>query len=421
VSGLRLKRILLALVALAFTVRLAVRLYMGEADFWVNGYSFFAELARNITAGNGLAFDDGTPTAFRVPGYPLFLAVVGQNDFSVITLAQSLIGAGTVFCSALIARVLFGNIAALIAASITAVYPYYVVHDTALQETGLATFLTVLGVLLLLRARRDLSVVMSAGAGIVLAGAILTRANLAAFALLAPVWLLVPERLQPQPSWRNFKCAGLCAAVLTLAITPWLIRSYSINGSPTLSGETGYFLWLGNNAWTFSRYPVESIDGVEDIALPALDPIEQAQIEALRPDARELDRWYFVKALRFIREHPWQTIINDARKVEAAFGLLPSPRRALFPNLVHALSYGSILLLGLWGMWTNRQHWREHLIFYALFASFVVTTAVFFGHTSYRAYLDVYLIIFTAGALVQFGPLQSRAEKQSSPNKTCPR
>ena len=60
------------------------------------------------------------------------------------------------------------------------------------------------------------------------------------------------------------------------------------------------------------------------------------------------------------------------------------------------------MALGLWGMWSGRQNWREHLIFYALFVSFAAVTAVFFGHTNYRAYLDVYWIVFAAGILAAF-------------------
>jgi hypothetical protein len=57
------------------------------------------------------------------------------------------------------------------------------------------------------------------------------------------------------------------------------------------------------------------------------------------------------------------------------------------------------MILGLWGMWACRSHWREHSIFYAQFVSFAAVTAVFFGHTSYRAYLDVYWIVFAAGVM----------------------
>src|SRR5207248_233766 len=110
------------------------------------------------------------PTAFRVPLYPAFLSAVtlGHQAFLSVVFWQSLIGAGTVLCTALIAREILGRSAAVLAAVITAVYPYYVVHDTALQETSLYTFVTALAVLLLLQVRRTGSMTIAACAGFAL-------------------------------------------------------------------------------------------------------------------------------------------------------------------------------------------------------------------------------------------------------------
>jgi 4-amino-4-deoxy-L-arabinose transferase-like glycosyltransferase len=382
---------LLWIVFAAFAVRVAVRYYFGSEDFWANSYSFFFELAQNIAAGKGIAFADGPPTSFRVPIYPIFLAMVtfGHKAFLPIVLSQSLIGAGTVLCAALLAREIFGSAAALTAAIITAFYPYYVVHDTALQETSLYTFLTAFAVFLLLRARRSGSGIMAGCAGLALGMAVLTRANLAPFALFAPLWLAVARQCRAMPRRQGLWAALICAAVLALTVSPWLVRSFQHTGSVTLSTQTGFFLWLGNNPYTFSYYPYESIDRSQRAGLEALTPQEWAQENAER-------------ALEYIREHPWRTLGGGLRKIGAAFGWLPSPRRSFWPSLVHALSYGPIMILGLWGMWITRQHWREHSIFYAQFVSFAVVTAMFFGHTNYRVYLDVYWIVFAAGILAPF-------------------
>ena len=45
------------IAAAGLLLRVVVRLYSGEADFWQNGYSFLFELAHNVAAGHGLAFD----------------------------------------------------------------------------------------------------------------------------------------------------------------------------------------------------------------------------------------------------------------------------------------------------------------------------------------------------------------------------
>jgi len=393
------------IVLLAFVLRATIRWHLAADDFWTNGYGFFFNLARSIAAGNGFAVN-GHPTAFRVPLYPAFLAVLtfGQKAFVPILLAQSLIGAATVLCAALIAREMFGNAAALMAAFLTAIYPYYVIHDTALQETSLYTFLTALAVFLLMRVRRSGSLLTAACAGIVLGLAVLARANLALFALAAPLWLIVPEASAKAP-WRHqvLSCM-LCAGTLALILSPWLVRSYALTGSPSLSTQSGFFLWLGNNPYTFSRYPVQSIDLSERVALAALSPSDRAQIAALGSNEAAVDRWFLERGLDYMLANPVRAFVSGLRKIAAGFCVLPSPRKSFWPSLFYLFSYGPIMLLGTWGMWHFRRRWREHLIFYLLFASFTGITAVFFGHTSYRVYLDVYWIVFAAGLLEQFVP-----------------
>jgi hypothetical protein len=158
-------------------------------------------------------------------------------------------------------------------------------------------------------------------------------------------------------------------------------------------------LWLGNNSRTFIGYPEESIDRTRQAAFAALSEQEKNEFKRIS-DGAAADKWFQQKGWDYIREDPWRTIRNSFRKIVAAFDWLPSPRRSFWPNLVYAVSYGPIMILGLWGMWVSRRQWREHAIFYLQFVSFVAVTAVYFGHTNYRAYLDVYWIIFAAGALV---------------------
>jgi 4-amino-4-deoxy-L-arabinose transferase-like glycosyltransferase len=399
------------IILFAFATRVAVRGYTGEQDFWEHGYRFLFTLAQNVAAGTGISMNGDTLTAFRVPLYPIFLAAVtlGHHSFLPVLLAQSLIGAGTVLCAALIARHLFGDTAAIIAGTLTSVYPYYVVHDTALQENSLYTFLMALAVLQLLCLRRSGSVLTATGAGLALGAAVLTRANLAPFALLAPPWLALCGGSDSALWCRRLQAAVICAGVGILTVAPWLMRSDQLTGSVTLSTQSGYFLWLGNNAHTFSRYPEESIDRTQPVAFAALSPKEKTELAALQSNEALRDEWFRKKAVNYIREHPWQTLDNGLRKVVAAFGWLPSPRHSFWPSLIYAVSYGPLMILGIWGMWAGRRHWREHSIFYLQFISFAAVTAVYFGHTSYRAYLDVYWIVFAAGVLATNPWWQQRA------------
>jgi hypothetical protein len=184
------------IVLLAFVLRVGARAAGGAAGFWANSYYLFFTLAQQLARGHGYAFPGGPPTAFRVPFYPIFIAMVtqGRQDFWALLIAQALVSAGTVACVAWLARMWFGRTVALVAAAITALYPYYLWHDTALQETGLFTFLATLAMALIVVTQRTRGMVGALLAGLVLGLAILTRATLLPFALFAVVWLVVPDR-----------------------------------------------------------------------------------------------------------------------------------------------------------------------------------------------------------------------------------
>lgn len=385
---------------LAFALRMVARLHTGAADFWVNGYTFFFDMAQNIAAGKGIALG-GVATAFRVPLYSIFLAALtlGHQAFWPILIVQSLIGAGTVFCAALLARHMFRGpraaTAATVSAAIIAVYPYYVIHDTAMEETSLFTLLTLAAVLLLLRQTAESPRLATAAcAGLLLGLDVLTRATIAPFALLVPVWL----------AWQKRTRAGLvCAFLLLLTVAPWLWRNYVLTGVPTLSTETGEELWNGNNGFLFTHYPEGSSDLSKEDALNALSAADKQHLQQIENDEELTNKWYLHKAIDYIRKHPGQTVIDGFRKIAAAFYWLPSPRRGRFADLVYALSYGPVMVLGLWGMWRRRHCWREDSLIYLLFATFAAVTAAFWAHTSHRAYLDVYWIVFAADALAETG------------------
>jgi hypothetical protein len=66
---------------------------------------------------------------------------------------------------------------------------------------------------------------------------------------------------------------------------------------------------------------------------------------------------------------------------------------------VYALSYIPIAAFAFVGASLTWQRWKELSVLYLLFLSFAAVTAVFFGHTSHRSFLDVYLIVFAAHAI----------------------
>jgi len=125
------------------------------------------------------------------------------------------------------------------------------------------------------------------------------------------------------------------------------------------------------------------------------------EVARIQGNEAAMSRWFTRRAFAYMRSHPGETLFDDLRKDLAAFSILPSPRRSLGATLVYALSYGPVMLLGLWGMWRRRAQWRDDLPVYLLFMTFITTTALFWAHTSHRVYLDVYWIVFAAGAVAE--------------------
>ena len=382
---------LFSILLLAFGLRIAWRVHMGGPDFWANGYSFFYDLATNLVAGRGLGID-GAARAMRMPLYPAFLALtqLASKNYLSIVVPQALMGAGTTLCTFLIGRELFGSIVGLLASLIAALYPYYVVHDTALQETGMFTFLTALSVFLLLRAGRSASFPKWVAAGLALGAAVLTRQTLAPFAIGALLWL----------AWRRKVRQSLAAGLpFALLVGAWLIRNEVVVGSPILSSEFGRQLWNANNSKTFSHYPAESIDRSADEAFDALSVEERKQLEALSGNEVGESEWFRGKGLDYVRTHPFVTLSSAVRKVAAGFSWRCNPKREPIVQAVYLASYGPISILGVLGLILARRFWREHSLIYLLFSTFIGVTAIFWSHTSHRSYLDVYFIVFAAYAI----------------------
>jgi 4-amino-4-deoxy-L-arabinose transferase-like glycosyltransferase len=376
------------IVFFAFAIRLAVRLHKGADDFVDVGYTTIFQTAREVAAGNY------TNLAVRPPVYPALLALITGlgGGFFTIAVIQSAIGAGTVVFVFLIGRALFGQRSALIAAILTALYPYYFYHDTSLQETSLVALLSTASVYLLLRARTGGRIWLWLVTGLVLGVNVLTRTTMLPFSVCAVVWIaIVGEGLAAKKLLR----AGVILLALCLPVGGWMARNDIVLGRPVLSTESGKQFWMAHNPYTFSRYPAQSIDRSEAVAFRAFTPLEKAQLQHLR---NPLDRsdWLKQRGLAYVRAHPGATLVGAVRKVTTGFSLIFSPWGGWGTELAYLLSYGPILLLGLVGAWLTRRAWREHAIIYLQVFGFTGVTADYWAHTSHRVYLDVFLMLYAA-------------------------
>ena len=149
------------LVLLAFLIRLAGTAVLEglsappNAEAFYDGVEYEA-IARHLVERGEYSVTPGRPTSFRAPGLPLLLAVVyavaGAGNHLAAHVALSLVAALVVVPTFLLARLLGGPRAAVVAGIVTAGYPnlaYYAVH---FSSEPLHTVALTASVLLLVRA-----------------------------------------------------------------------------------------------------------------------------------------------------------------------------------------------------------------------------------------------------------------------------
>ncbi len=390
------KRSLLAILfVLAFGLRAAFFL-IHNAPLEFPDSVVYHKLAQSVCAGHGLVQDEHT-AVFRPPLYPLFLAslyaLFGPN-LTVVGMVQALLGALTCLLVFQLARLLFDETTGLVAAGLTAVYPFFVFYSAlALTET-LFILLLALGMAFLLRAARSPSpsIAPAALAGLVFGLCSLTRTSFAAFLVfLAPVWWLAVRNLPARRAAVAYVVMFLC---MTAALTPWAVRNKLRTGHLVFTSlQGGHDLYEANSP--------DATGG------PASHRINWAAVVAAEspPGAvlteYERDRILRNKALEYIRRNPDRFLRLAVIKLKRFWSLIPNYEKYRSPlyNVISLLSFGPVALLAIVAAVRLRGRWRDVLLLLSPLIYYTVLHTVFVGSTRYRTPVEPYLIVLAAYAL----------------------
>ena len=398
-------------IGLAVVAGLVARLFFGFS-YWVgkpltHDEREYLALSANLAAGRGFGYPPAAPGEpeperfGRAPIYPLFLAAVttagSLESLTAIRLAQSIVGALSVWLVALVAMRVAGPPAGVVAAWIAALYPplvwtpAYVFSETLYMALALSHVLVV---------DRALSPGGTDGAGRapappswlvwcgVLGGlAALTRPAHLFFLLLLGLWLLGKRRLRD---------GVLIAVGAILVIAPWTYRNYREYGRPVLiASEGGITFWTGN-------HPLSPGEG-DMAANPAIKRDNQrlrAAHDGLTPE--QLEPVYYREAMSAIARDPRWWLGLLARK--AFYTWIPAgpsytlhSTRYLVASLV---SYGLLLAAGVTGALLVMRARRWPVALGLLLASAMLVCVVFFPQERFRIpVIDPALIVLAAGGL----------------------
>ena len=334
-----------------------------------------------------------------MPVYPLPIAPLIAADvvYPWLIVVQSLLDATLVWLAYAIAVELFDRRVGLVAAIGTALSPYGVMHASSFQETVVFNVLMAVGIYLLITAGRSATPIRCLAGGTALSLATLTTVRMALFLPLAVIWVAASGR-NLTPLARVTRAALVVTPMLVL-LGSWAIRNERLIGAPVLSTESGLSLWIANNPLTMTVLPHQTVDLIEDRAYTALGAEERQALAALARDPLALDAYYARLGWNYIITQPVATLMGGVEK--ALFGSIGwlTPARDWPIQLGYALIYVPLNVLALVGLWRARPGNGPHALITLLVVSFVITTGVFWAHTSHRSFLHVFEMIYAASAL----------------------
>ena len=192
----------------------------------------YHRLASGLVEGRGYINAAGTPTAWRPPAYPFFLAgiykIIGVNAQRA-TIVQVILGGLTVLMLTALGAMILGWRSALIAGAVAALYPAFVWLPRLLLSENLSLFLLLLSlgaIILYLRTSRMLWMIVF---GVLCALNTLVRgAN-----LFLPIAVAFGLLISHGPNWKQLVAAlSVMAIAFIVTLLPWTIRNYRVFHQP---------------------------------------------------------------------------------------------------------------------------------------------------------------------------------------------
>lgn len=412
----RTRLLLWIALAAGLALRLAILSQTAELGTRITDEQDYATLARNIVAGDGLAWGPGRPTSIRPPLYPALVAgawtITGVDHFQAIRFLQIGLTVVLVFLTRTLGRRLFNPVVGDLSAVIVWWYPSLIVANFLILTETLFTLLLLAWIRLAIETVDRPRLMSALFCGVTLGLAALTRSILWPMPLvLCPLvaWLV------GAPWSRRLAIPAVLFAGYAVVVGPWAVRNTRLQHVVEIVDTMGGLnLRMGNYEYTPEErmWDAVSLQGeknwvyamTQEAGLP--NPITEGQ----------KDKWAQKKAIQYILANPGTTLRRDAIKFADLWGLErefiagvqqglfhPPAWFAIVASIVILAGYVAVVLPGAMGLWLVRNDWPSHLV--AVLPIVVITGlhSLVFGHSRYHLPLMPLLAIYAA-ALVTSWP-----------------
>lgn len=382
---------------------------LADGHGFIEPYSFF---------GSGAVVE----SADHPPLYTIYLAafsLVGLTQATSHMLASALLGTATITVVGLVGRRIGGTTVGLVAAGLAAVYPNFWHYDGSLMSESLAQLCVAVTALLAYRCwdgtgRRGIAVF-----GVVIGLAALTRSELVLLVplLLWPVVGLAPG-IAPAERWR-LAAVGSVAAALTIA--PWSLYNLTRFEHPVLlSGQLQATLLVANCDTAY-------YETVGYWSKPCLDEVLAASGLPDTTDRSVLAEAYQDAAFDYIGDHLDRVPVVVAARIGRTFGVYAPSQQILTDQyasgrerwVARSAAVGYLVLLVAavaGGVILRRRRTVPLFPLLAAPATVVLTVALIYAETRFRATAESSVVLLAAVALVAAGGrLRRRAEPPPVP------
>jgi len=245
---------------IAFLARIIFVLFFPALPYNIDAAEYVI-LGQNLADGNGFCYQPGQPTAYRLPLYPLILAllfsVFGNDSYTAVAIVECVIGALSIVALYYAALHLLGrNRPAAIAALILAIYPPLIKLTNTFMTENLFSLFVALSALLLLRALTDPpSNIYAVLAGVVIGLSWLCRPTLCVLVGLLPLWALLATGQRWGDRKTRLKRVGLVLGIAIMCLVPWTIRNALVmKAFIPLDSHGGATIWYQHNSLSADGY-----------------------------------------------------------------------------------------------------------------------------------------------------------------------
>ncbi|MFH1888997.1 MAG: glycosyltransferase family 39 protein [Candidatus Omnitrophota bacterium] len=385
----------LAVFIIAFLARIAALAVLPERGITGDSQSY-DDLAVRIAQGHGYtsSLAPDLPATRRLPGYPVFLAVIYfifGHSLAAVKILQFILDSSTCVLLYKTAELLFGKRIALWAALLAALYPPYILFANFILSEALYLFLVALSGYLMVKGfkgegKRDL----------ILSGFFMGISNLVRSTLmLFPAALFVALITFAKRSRKRLAVSfAIFISCMVLAMSPWIIRNYLCFHKIMLSHQgLGWALWVGSTDFKDQFYP----------------HWDQEPVKSMIKDANsvdDIDRIFLPKAIKNITQNPFAYITLIMKKFFSfwtiPYGLDLVSAKSELLGILYRLFYYVVFFFFLAGVFLADKKERAISAILILMLYFSVFHAILIMEPRYSFPVNLYIFIFAAFGFQNF-------------------